>query len=96
MLIDSDDPLFIRLNDYLERIETAIRKGQQAKRIASGLNDEEDRHLALESGVGKALHDVYSGYEKIFEEIADEVDGGKPTDSSWHVSLLTQLTSSPP
>lgn len=38
------------------------------------------------------LHDFYTGCERIFERIAQEFDGGLPSDASWHGRLLTAMT----
>lgn len=38
------------------------------------------------------LHDFYTGCERIFERVAQEFDGGLPSDSSWHSRLLEAMT----
>lgn len=91
MLIRSDLPLCTRINDYLERVEIAMQKGAAMAELADDQPDPYKKRILVESGVAKALHDAYSGYEKIFEEIADEVDGGKPGGDAWHRKLLSQM-----
>jgi len=40
------------------------------------------------------LHDVYVGMERLFEEIAREVDRSVPDGPHWHRALLDQMASS--
>ncbi|PUU95488.1 hypothetical protein [Halanaerobium sp.] len=37
------------------------------------------------------LHGLYSGFEKIFLEVAKEIDENIPDGSSWHKELLDQM-----
>ena len=37
------------------------------------------------------LHGLYSGFEKIFLEVAREIDENIPEGSSWHKELLDQM-----
>ena len=37
------------------------------------------------------LHGLYSGFEKIFLEVAKEIDENIPEGSSWHKELLDQM-----
>jgi hypothetical protein len=38
------------------------------------------------------LHDFYTGIERIFIRIADELNGGVPRSEQWHRQLLTDMT----
>jgi predicted nucleotidyltransferase len=60
-----------------------------AKANSSGDNDWLD-------GVALNLHSFYTGIEKIFEEIAKEIDGGLPTGAEWHQKLLVQIAAEIP
>jgi hypothetical protein len=42
-------------------------------------------------GVGSILHDFYNGVEKIFEHIANKVDGDIPSGADWHMQLLKRM-----
>ena len=42
--------------------------------------------------LGSMLHDFYTGSERIFQTIAEELDGGLPTGEEWHRALLDQMT----
>lgn len=41
---------------------------------------------------GSILHDFYTGIEKIFHDIAKEIDRRVPIGESWHSELLHQMT----
>lgn len=42
--------------------------------------------------LGSILHDFYSGIEKIFLQIAKEIDQSAPKAENWHRLLLEQMT----
>jgi hypothetical protein len=42
------------------------------------------------------LHDFYTGIEKIFERIANEIDGGVPRGYDWHLQLLQRMLAQVP
>lgn len=42
--------------------------------------------------IGSVLHDIYVAMENIFEMVARELDESLPTDPSWHLTLLRQMT----
>jgi hypothetical protein len=50
----------------------------------------EDKDAYLNS-VALHLHNLYSGWERIFELIAVEVDGGVLGGTGWHTQLLRQM-----
>lgn len=37
------------------------------------------------------LHDVYSGFERVFKQIAATVEGNVPSSAEWHRELLEQM-----
>lgn len=43
-------------------------------------------------GVALNLHGFYAGAERIFEEVARELDGSVPAGPEWHRDLLMQLS----
>lgn len=43
-------------------------------------------------GIGAVVHDFYTGVERIFENIAPELNGGLPASPSWHRELLEAMT----
>jgi hypothetical protein len=42
------------------------------------------------------LHDLYSGFERLFELIAVHIDGTKPEGENWHKALLQQMAAENP
>lgn len=43
-------------------------------------------------GVALNLHGFYAGVERIFEQIAREIDGALPDGPEWHRALLMQMS----
>lgn len=41
---------------------------------------------------GSILHDFYTGTERIFMRVADELDGGTPKGDHWHAQLLRNMS----
>ena len=83
-----------RINDECAKIESTVNS------IGKALEDIElvptnFRQYIEESITGK-LSDVYSEIERIFERIADEVDGHLSRGSRWHKNLLEQMTKQRP
>lgn len=50
------------------------------------------RDTAVLRALGSILHDFYSGIEKIFLQIAKEIDQSAPKAENWHRLLLEQMT----
>ena len=57
-------------------------------------------HVARQGGAGESfyldsaalnLHAFYSGVERLFEWLARDLDGTKPSGSAWHRELLAQM-----
>ena len=79
-----------RINDECVKIESTVNV------IVKGLEDikvlPEAAIPYIEEAITYKLTDVYSGIERIFERIANEVDGYTPRGSRWHKDLLEQMT----
>ena len=79
-----------RINDECVKIESTIQG------ILKALDDIEILPAAakeyIEESIANRLADVYSGIERIFERIANEVDGHLSRGSRWHKNLLEQMT----
>ena len=41
---------------------------------------------------GSILHDFYSGIERVFTRVAEELNGGVPRGQHWHRQLVTDMT----
>jgi len=80
-----------RIRDNLSEIDTVvlrIKEGWQRY-----LSSSDDNYL---DGVALNLHGLYSGLERIFELVAEVVDGEKPSGENWHLSLLEQMSNNIP
>lgn len=58
--------------------------------MSTAKKNPQDADLFLDSA-SLNLHDVYSGLERIFKQIAATVDGTVPTNAEWHRELLEQM-----
>jgi len=54
--------------------------------------EELDIHTTHSRILGSILHDFYSGVEKIFIRIANELEGEPPESRSWHKVLLDDMS----
>jgi predicted nucleotidyltransferase len=83
-----------RINDECAKIETTVVA------IVKALEDIEVLPVAarqyVEESIANKLADVYRGIERIFERIANEVDGHLSRGSRWHKNLLEQMTKQRP
>ena len=78
-----------RINDECAKIESTVDA------IVKALEDIElaptNYRQYIEESIAGKLVDVYSGIERIFERIANEVDGHLSHGSRWHQNLLEQM-----
>lgn len=62
--------------------------------LISELNEhrkEEPRNTFYLRAVGSIFHDFYCGVERVFERIAEELNGGIPEGENWHIQLLKDM-----
>lgn len=45
-----------------------------------------------EESIALKLHNFYTGYERIFQKIADDINGGVPRSLGWHKRLLKSMS----
>ena len=79
-----------RINDECARIESTVHSIGKALEDIEILPDSARQYV--EETIANRLADVYSGIERIFERIANEVDGHLSRGSRWHKNLLEQMT----
>lgn len=72
--------------EEIERAERAIARHWKSARAAVA---DQDAYL---NSVALNLHGWYSGFERLFELIAVEIDGGALGGEAWHTELLLQMT----
>lgn len=79
--------LAARIRAEFAELEQTVLRAEHLLSKAQRHNDED--YL---DGVALNLHGFYGGVERIFEEIAREMDGSLPDGPDWHRSLLTQMS----
>jgi len=72
-------------------IKDELNKLKLLDKEKKGLLKGKPSNYTLRAG-GSILHDFYTGLEKIFEDIAKEVDRRIPIGEGWHSELLHQMT----
>ena len=83
------EKLIQRIFDEREKIEKTIERIGRALEKIDVLPI--DAREFIERALAADLTEVYTGFEKIFEQIAKEVDKYIPSGGRWHNSLLTQM-----
>jgi len=78
-----------RLRAELHDLEQVIERAGSALSRAVRQPQDQDYFLAA---AALDLHGFYVGLERLFELIADEVDGARPNSPSWHRDLLAQMS----
>ncbi|PKO23685.1 MAG: hypothetical protein CVU38_02825 [Chloroflexi bacterium HGW-Chloroflexi-1] len=76
-----------RLDAELIELERVLARAERLMAKARAQGDED--YL---DGAALNLHSFYAGAERIFEEIAREIDGSVPTGPEWHRDLLMQMS----
>jgi hypothetical protein len=72
----------------ISRVVTRIGEGWERARRSN-----DDYYL---DGVALNLHGFYSGFERLFTQIAEVVEGDMPHGENWHQLLLRRMTTEVP
>jgi len=72
----------------LKNLESVVK---EAAEILQNLSGKPSKTIIR--ACASILHDFYGGVEKIFERIANEIDGGAPRGYDWHLQLLQRMLS---
>ncbi|WP_020042910.1 hypothetical protein [Salipiger mucosus] len=92
MRIASESALFLSVNQHLKNIDTDLLKASRAlERYRQSPDDQPLRNMLVEGSMARSVHNAYGGFEKIFEEVAERIDGGKPTGDQSDAKLLMQM-----
>jgi len=83
--------LAARLKEELGDLEQVVERAERLMLKAQERCDED--YL---DGVALNLQSFYTGVERVFEEIAREVDSSVPSGSEWHRDLLIQMSAEIP
>lgn len=81
-----------RILAELDELADVVQEGSE---YAARFRRKEPDFLAIR-GMGDVLHDFYTGLEKIFEAVAEEMEGGLPTGLHWHRALLEDMATDLP
>ncbi len=81
--------LSARIRDEISDLDRTQAAVQRHWTWALTAGDHQDAYL---NSVALNLHAFYSGIERIFDLVAADVDGGRPTGGDWHVEFLRQMT----
>jgi hypothetical protein len=83
--------LFARIQTELGKMERAVCDNNE---FIAALETVElpSTYNAVIGGISMNLQGLYTGAERIFMAIAQDVDGTKPEGDQWHQSLLTQMS----
>ena len=73
-------------NQELSHIETQYI--ETAKQLSVAKETDQNAYWMA---VSLSLHAIYTGFEKIFEQVARDVDGDLSKDKHWHKTLLAQM-----
>ncbi len=76
-----------RVQEALCDLERVVQRARELWRKAEQQHD--DGYL---DGVALNLHGFYAGVERIFEDIARNLDGTTPSGPDWHRELLLQMS----
>lgn len=87
-MIESYVILAGRIRKELDDIKRLVARANRA--IKTARKNPRDADLYIDSA-SLNMHDVYSGFERIFKQIAATVDGNVPTNAEWHRELLEQM-----
>ncbi|MEO7841037.1 MAG: hypothetical protein ABIU06_16980 [Anaerolineales bacterium] len=87
-MIESYIVLAGRIRKELDDIERLVARAKRT--MDTALRNPQDTDLYIDSA-SLNLHDVYSGLERVFKQIAATVDGSVPSSPEWHRELLEQM-----
>lgn len=83
------DELIQRITDERTKIERTVGRVERALEKIDILPV--DAREFIERALAADLAEVYTGFEKIFERVANEIDKQLPKGERWHTDLLTQM-----
>lgn len=93
---ENGETYIVNRNKLIQRITDERTKiGQTVGRVERALEKIDilpvDAREFIERALAADLAEVYTGFEKIFERIANEVDKHSPKGDRWHTDLLAQM-----
>jgi hypothetical protein len=87
-MIESYIVLAGRVRKELDDLERLVSRANRAIKAAEKHSQDTDLYV---DSASLNLHDVYSGFERVFKQVAAIVDGNVPASPEWHRELLEQM-----
>ena len=81
--------LISEIRDELEMVERVTADIGNARREMKG---RPELRTVYEESLALKLHNFYTGCERIFYTIADDMNGGAPSSFEWHKRLLKSMS----
>lgn len=86
MSIRFSNTKLLPVNLKIAKVEKEIEIARAFLRDAADIPSDQGAYVSR--FLGLAVHNIYNGIEQIFEDVAKELDGGKPKGDSTHADLL--------
>ncbi len=77
--------------DILTELAKMQQLESQIRRVQTELENTPERSDLLHENFALKLHNFYTGCERIFQLIANELNGGLPSGNDWHRRLLDRM-----
>ena len=77
-----------RIQAEVNELERSVRRAERAWKAARDRPGDQDMYV---DSAALNLHGFYSGLERLFEYIANQLDGVLPKGEAWHRELLRQM-----
>lgn len=81
--------LISEIKDELNHIETLVR---DIREVSSEIPKSRGKRRVYEESLALKLHNFYTGCERIFQKIADDINGSVPRSIDWHKRLLKSMS----
>ncbi|TSA11176.1 MAG: hypothetical protein D4R73_04295 [Deltaproteobacteria bacterium] len=81
--------LLAEINDELLLLDKLIR---DIENVGNIIPADEEQKAVYEESLALKLHNFYTGIERIFEKIAEDINGGVPVSYDWHKRLLKTMS----
>lgn len=81
--------LISEIKDELNLIDILVSDTIETK---SEIPKSQKKQRIYEESLALKLHNFYTGCERIFQKIADDINGGVPRSTDWHKRLLKSMS----
>ena len=82
-----------RIRAESTELDRNVLRAERAWQAATQAQVDQDMYI---DSAALNLHSFYSALERLFEYIADQLDGGPPKGEAWHRELLRQMSTDIP